>query len=219
MSNNKLVKYGKSSQSIISLKENFFNNNDEILGKMRGVNKFYSQQPDRFQCKNCNQSLGAVSFRKQYVDYSLCEKCGHLNGMHDDTDEFCKKLYTDSKGADYAETYNSRFAKEFNQRVKDIYVPKAKFLCDSLVDFGYVLNELKFADFGAGSGYFVSALKFNGLNNVIGFEPSESQVSLGNKMIGEELLELTNLKDTVTKIKYLYISLFIIHYSLFIIHY
>ena len=54
MSNNKLVKYGKSSQSMISLKEIFFNNNDEILGKMRGVNKFYSQQPDRFQCKNCN---------------------------------------------------------------------------------------------------------------------------------------------------------------------
>jgi len=201
MSNNKSVKYGKSSQSMISLKENFFKNNDEILEKMRGINKYYSQQPDRFNCKNCNQSLGVVSFRKQYVDYTLCENCGHLNGMYDDTESFCKKLYTDSKGADYAETYNSRLAKEFNQRVKDIYVPKAKFLCDSLVDFGHVLNELKYADFGAGSGYFVSALKFNGLNNVIGFEPSESQVSLGKKMIGEDLLELTSLKDTVNKIK------------------
>ena len=79
--------------------------------------------------------------------------------MYDDTESFCKKLYTDSKGADYAETYNSRLAKEFNQRVKDIYVPKAKFLCDSLVDFGHVLNELKYADFGAGSGYFVSAFQ------------------------------------------------------------
>lgn len=197
----KLVKYGKSSQSLISLKENFFNNNDEILRKMGGVNKFYSQQPNRLQCKNCNQPLGEVSFRKQYVDYSLCERCGHLNGMHDDTDSFCKKLYTDNKGADYAEGYDSKFVKEFNMRVKDIYVPKAKFLCDSLVDFGHTPNELKFADFGAGSGYFVSALKFNGLNNIIGFEPSESQVSFGNKMIGKDLLELTNLRDTVTKIK------------------
>jgi len=32
----KLVKYGKSSQSLISLKEIFFNNNDEILRKMGG---------------------------------------------------------------------------------------------------------------------------------------------------------------------------------------
>ena len=53
----KIFKYGKSSQELISIKEEFFNNN-EILSKLNeGINKIYSNQPERLKCKNCNFNL------------------------------------------------------------------------------------------------------------------------------------------------------------------
>ena len=200
-SKQKILKYGKLSQSIISFKEAFFKDNDKLKIKADEVNKFYSQQPERFNCKNCDHLLENTSFKNQYIKYSICENCGHLSGMHEDTDLFCSKIYTDNKGADYAEMYNSKGAEDYNKRVKSIYIPKAQFMFDSLVELGHEPNKFKYADFGAGTGYFLSALKSINLNNIMGFEPSESQVSLGNKLIGKDLLEQINLKDTVLKIK------------------
>ena len=57
-------------------------------------------------------------------------------------------------------------------------------------------HSLEYIDFGAGSGYFVAALKEIGLNNVSGTEVSKSQVDFGNAMIGEKLLKTHNIENT-----------------------
>ena len=62
--NKKIVKYGKSSQDLISLKKVFFKNNDELLSNGRKINEFYSQQPQRLKCKNCNHDLYDIAFGK-----------------------------------------------------------------------------------------------------------------------------------------------------------
>ena len=55
--NKEIVKYGKSSQALIAIKEDFFKNNDEMLSKGKTINKFYSQQSVRSKCKNCDYDL------------------------------------------------------------------------------------------------------------------------------------------------------------------
>ena len=205
--NKKIVKYGKSSQDLISLKKVFFKNNDELLSNGRKINEFYSQQPQRLKCKNCNHDLYDIAFSKLCVDYTICETCGHLNGMNEDTDTFCSHIYTDNKGVSYSELYNSKGVEEYNKRVEDIYAPKVKFMSDALLELGLDPVELRYADFGAGSGYFVSAMKNAELNNVEGYEVSEQQVVYGNKLIGKDLLQQINLKDTVDKIKTLEVDM------------
>ena len=183
-----LIRYGKPSKEMFLHKVNFFNNNDEILSIGSNMNKLYAQQAERLYCKNCAKKLGKVDFKKLYVEYSLCLHCGHLNGKHEDSDSFLSEIYKKEKGTDYAKTYNSNDSNAFISRTKDIYVPKAMFLKESFLNFGLHPEGLSFADIGAGSGYFVSAMKNIGLKKIKGYEVSEQQLNLGNSMIGEEVL-------------------------------
>ena len=38
-------------------------------------------------------NLKEASFEKQGIKYSFCHRCEHLNGLHDDTDEFHQAIY------------------------------------------------------------------------------------------------------------------------------
>jgi hypothetical protein len=57
-------------------------------------------------------------------------------------------------------------------------------------------HNLKYLDFGSGSGYFVSALRKSGLKNITGTEVSKTQVDYGNQMIGEDILNTHSMEDT-----------------------
>jgi 2-polyprenyl-3-methyl-5-hydroxy-6-metoxy-1,4-benzoquinol methylase len=190
-----MEKYGKKSADILRHKVSFFEDNDSKLLQFQKLFDIYSQQPQRENCKNCNTKLNEVLFTKMNIDYLLCDNCGHLNGAHEDTDEFCSLLYTEDDGKSYATNYDSKTIGDYTQRVRDIYLPKVNFLINSLSELKENENELKYADLGAGSGYFVSALKDAGLNNVSGYEVSKSQVKLGNAMMGKNLLKQHELAD------------------------
>ena len=190
-------RFGKSSEALMNLKQDFFNNNNKLLKKAQKINSVYISQPRRDRCKNCDYSIKNISFSKQKVEYGLCEQCGHLNGLHQDTSKFCESVYTDDGGTDYASNYNSKDIKEYNKRVGDIYVPKAEFLCESLRYSGEVSENLSYADFGAGSGFFVDALLKTGNINVTGYEVSKAQVLLGNKMGEHKNLIVHSIEETV----------------------
>ena len=66
---------------------------------------------------------------------------------------------------------------------------------DALANINIDPKELKYADIGAGSGYFVSALRGVGLINSVGYEVSKSQVSFGNLMIGQPLLNKIDIEN------------------------
>ena len=127
----------------------------------------------------------------------MCERCGHLNGMNEDTNSFCSAVYTDNRGEDYAEDYSSGNTYEYKKRMKDIYFPKATFMRDSLINVGADADTLKYADIGAGSGYFVAAMRDIGLRDSIGYEVSAQQVSHGNTMIGSPLLKEFDINNTI----------------------
>jgi len=196
-----IEKFGKPSKHILSLKKDFFKDNDYFLEAGKRINKVYISQPKRLLCKNCKHVIGPEDFVKLDVPYSICKKCGHLNGMHEDTKEFCSTLYTDDGGDSYSKNYNESDIKSYRDRVKNIYLPKSDFLCDSLVKIGENSSDLSYIDFGAGSGYFVNALIESGVNDVVGYDVSDAQVDFGNKMMCKKYLRAHKLEDTLKIIK------------------
>ena len=195
-----LIRFGKPAGPLLEHKQSFFKNNAALLARAETQARLYASQPRRTNCKNCDYALGQVAFRKLGVDYFFCSRCGHLNGGHEDTAEFCDALYTDAGGADYAQNYAATEKVSWDKRRDDIYRPKAAFLVEALsgeMDFPS-LQGLSFADFGAGSGYFVGALRAEGLKRVVGYEVSEYQVGLANMMLGETLVTLHEARQIVT---------------------
>ena len=190
-------RYGKASGPLLTLKQQFIDDNDLLLERDRKINAVYAQQPTRTCCKNCEHPLGDQLFVKQGVSYTICAQCGHLNGMYQDTEAFCAAVYTDDSGESYGKNYNAKDKRTYLKRVEDIYVPKVEFLSNSLGQLGENPESLRYADFGAGSGYFVCALVNQGINQVLGFEVSKSQVALGNTMMEQKLLKVHSLEQTV----------------------
>jgi len=192
-----MKRYGKPSAPLLSLKPHFFNENEELLQRQRDLAGLYTKEPRRLRCKACDGPIETVSFSKLGIDYLVCPCCGHLNGAHEDSDTFCAALYTEAGGAAYARDYSAADREAYRTRTGEIYVPKARFLADSLAAHGEDPKALAYADIGAGSGYFVSALRFLGLDTVRGYEVSETQTALANEMAGEKLVETHALDDTV----------------------
>lgn len=179
-----MIRYGKSAQDILGFKQDFFESNDRLRDDLLKINRRYAEQPRRILCKLCTEKLpDQPKFTKHEVKYFICTRCGHLNGAYEDTKEFCSALYADDSGRDYAKTYSSSDKDIYFKRVEQIYVPKAKFLAEALREQGAEPNRLTYTDLGAGSGYFVAALRGIGLDQVTGYEVSESQVDLATKML------------------------------------
>lgn len=191
-----MIRYGKPSGPLIKHKTAFFDENRKRLEELQAIALVYMQQPRRTHCKNCESALGEKLFRKQGIEYHACPNCTHINGAHQDTDAFCKSLYTSDGGKVYGKDYHCEGNAEYFRRLDDVYVPKAEFLADALAEAGEEPASLRFADLGAGSGYFVGALKKCGMITAHGYDVARSQVELGNSMLDCETLTCHDLQDT-----------------------
>ena len=181
-------KFGKSVGPILRLKGNYSEENTLKLEKAKRTANKYIKQPKRVNCKNCDKKLLEISFEKLGIEYSICKYCGHVNGLHEETDEFCNSIYTLNGGENYAKGYYEQDKVAYNKRLKEIYIPKARFLIDSLNEQNEEPESLSYADLGAGSGYFLGALSEIGLKNIVGYEVSKSQIDFAHKMTGQKFL-------------------------------
>lgn len=179
-----MIRFGKPFGPLLGFKADYFARNDELLAEQERINQAYKDQPPRTACKMCMAPLGKAAFQLHGVGYAWCSGCGHLNGLHEDTEAFAALVYSQDDGRNYARIYAAADRDAYDRRVFEIYRPKAEFLRDALASEGESPESLQFADFGAGSGYFVAALKSIGLDNVIGWEPSPAQVALAESMLG-----------------------------------
>ncbi len=177
------ARFGKSAGPMLRHKGSFFTSNDALIKNTEQLAELYSRQPLRTHCKNCDASLGPPVFTKLGIPYSFCAVCGHLNGAAEDTEEFCRAVYTDDGGKNYASNYSAADVEAYWARVRDIYLPKAQFLADALLAEGCEPAALSFADLGAGSGYFLAALSERGFPHVTGYDVSAAQVEVANRML------------------------------------
>jgi len=123
------------------------------------------------------------------VPYCICLKCGHFNGLHEDTIEFSNFLYFDEDGKGYATNYKENYS----ARVVDIYKPKVEFLieCLKLIENVDVLNV---TDIGCGGGHFVKALEDIKIS-AVGYDTNKQLISLGNKNLTLNNLEYIAIHD------------------------
>jgi hypothetical protein len=190
-----MVRFGKSASALFAHKQSFFSDNARLVAEGRRIAALYAAQPPRTDCKCCEAPLGPASFTKTGVGYAICARCGHLNGLHEDTDGFCAALYSDAGGRDYAKAYSAADRAAYEARVRDIYLPKAEFLRDALAE-SCDPQRLTFADFGAGSGYFVAALRTLRLA-AQGYEVGAAQAALAEAQLGPGAVACHALEETV----------------------
>jgi len=182
-------KFSKASIAVIKNKQSFFEENSKHLNYVLSVNEIYIKQEIRNNCKNCGASIAGVDFISHKVPYILCNVCNHLNGAHEDSQEFSEFLYIEDGGGNYRENYLN----SYDARVKDIYIPKAEFMLEVL---GKDINLDKFSvlDIGCGGGHFIKACLEKKIN-AIGIEPNLSLVQLGNEKLGAKIIQLCSLND------------------------
>jgi len=199
-----MIRFGKPSGPLMAIKSEFFTQNDSKLEQAQKWAQLYKSQPPRTKCMNCSNQMGRADFLKLGVGYAFCSNCGHLNGLHEDTDEFCNAIYMDNSGREYAKTYLSSDKKAYRDRVKTIYLPKVKFLSKILKEQNENPAEFGYADIGAGSGYMLAALDAAGFCAINGYEVSKSQVEFGNRMLGANLLHQhkpEELENIITRLE------------------
>jgi len=193
-------KFGKSLIPYIQVKGNSFCEEGEIDKNFKALNEKYLAAPKRKSCKNCEHSIHKVDFSRNGIDYTFCDNCGHLNGMHEDTEEFCNLAYS-GDGDEYSQFYASSSKEDYYQRVKSIYKPKADFLVETIKLTGVSPDELSYLDYGAGSGYMIAALIESGLSDVSGFEVSKGQVDYANRVLEKEVVRPLKLVDSINVIR------------------
>ena len=172
------ISFSKSLIDILSIKNGFMEANDEHLRNSLLINQKYNLQELRKQCKNCQFPLrqNYSDFSNHGVNYKICEECGHLNGERDDSIEFTQWLYKDDGGTNYSPNYLD----DYKNRISNIYLPKAKYLKDSLRDFCGV-KTFSLSDFGCGGGHFVHALSSLDIK-ARGFDISAKLINLASKV-------------------------------------
>ena len=197
------IKHGKSFKDIFGIKQSFFSQNDEFLKRQNYVGKVYSKQIRRLKCKACNIKIQNKFFISHNVKYTICKSCSHLNGLYEDSDEFCDVVYNRSVGQNYADRYFAKNLKLFESRKINIYKPKVDFLTSSL---GKSVKKKTILDIGAGSGYLLSAFLDQNFKKVEAIEPSEKQVNFCKEVLVKknqepDLIKQISIDDTLDYVK------------------
>ena len=182
-------KYSKSYNDVIKIKKNFFEENKKNLLKIVKINKYYTKQKKRKICKICFTKLPKSIFLSHNVAYTICKKCFHLNGLHQDTKKFAKYFYSGKKEKFYYNNYKT----DYKQRINKIYLPKLDFL-NSVVK-----EKKKILEIGSGAGHFLKACENSGVN-AIGYESNVDLVKIGNKQLTKNQIKLMDVEKTYQQI-------------------
>lgn len=194
-----LHKYSKSYSDMWQLKQSLTDNDKEMASRDARYREIYKNQPERTVCKLCEtKTEKQISFNVSGIEYWICGKCGHINGAYQDTREFCNAIY--AKNSEYGETYRDISEDFFRRRVETVYIPKAEFLKQSLVEAGINVKEVSLLDIGGGAGHFVKACHEFGLK-ARGIEVDEKSVDISNKFLPGEGLKYVSPEKVCEEIE------------------
>ena len=180
----KITLFSKTYKPLISIKKNFSEDNKNNLNRVLKINKIYRRQSIRKVCQNCSNKTLKPLFKSFGIIYLNCSTCGHLNGKYNNTDNFSKNLYQGHLNKNYSINY----LKDFNSRVKNIYLPKVAFLKK------VIGSDIKVLDIGAGGGHFLKALEINKIQGK-GLESSTILCESGNKFLKNNKITRVNTNE------------------------
>jgi 2-polyprenyl-3-methyl-5-hydroxy-6-metoxy-1,4-benzoquinol methylase len=189
------------------LKSSFETEKTELLQKQQRDAGFYSQEPERTVCKNCQNPLegSPVLFSKSYgidtsVDYILCSHCEHLNGKYQDTERYSERLYSGTEANYGGSTYlrSTISTEDYMNRVNNIYLPKAEFF-DSVTQLDK--KSTKIFDMGCGAGYLMKSFQMLGYEKIMGSEISPDLLDAARSQIENAELHASSDKDVLNLIE------------------
>lgn len=188
-----------------------FEDNDKMLIDAERLMAFYQLQPTRVNCKICDSKindLGAEIYHgKSKIEYKQCTHCGHLNGSHQDTNLYMNTIYREAGGEAYGQNYKPLAQSDFDSRVNDIYLPKARFLIDTAP---MIRDSGVFLDIGCGTGHFASALLSMGVKSVIGVDVSSTQILIAQELVtgaNFSVVEPDEIGDFISSLQPRFVSL------------
>ena len=180
----KIIKFSKSYKNVSLIKKDFISENFKYFSYAKKINDVYKKQVKRKKCKNCQVKISKPFLKNFEINYCLCTRCGHLNGVYEDTQKFNKWLYSNEEG----KNYNLFYKKFYNSRVKNIYIPKVNFLKE------VIKEKIKVIDYGSGVGYFLKALEVKKIK-AIGLETNKQSVKEGGKFLNKNKLYHSKFGD------------------------
>ncbi len=187
-------KFSKKSKDISKIKIDFLKNNEKLSKNNLKIIKFLKKQPLRKKCKNCNFKLeNKIDFSSHGMGYKICYKCSHLNSNNSDGNNFHEKIYNDNNFA-----YENNYLKNFNLRVKNIYLPKVDYLIEFLKT--QKTQKIKLLDFGSGCGHFVKACTLRKIP-ALGLESNLKMIKLGKRFVKKSLIHSKNFENSLEIIK------------------
>ncbi len=186
---NKKIFYSKSLNDILNLKEDFLINNKSLIAQSKKWNKYYSNQPKRKFCKACEKKIKSKLFKSHFANYTICDFCGHLNGLNQDTKKFNKFLYKEDK----KKLFSNFYKKDYNLRVKNISLPKLNFLNK------VIKGKKEILELGSGAGHFLKACELKSIK-ATGYDVNSTMVNLGKKMLKKNKINHFEIDDIYDKV-------------------
>jgi 2-polyprenyl-3-methyl-5-hydroxy-6-metoxy-1,4-benzoquinol methylase len=110
--------------------------------------------------------------------FVVCSTCGHLQSA------LVPRPSSPSFG--FHTIYPSLSARQYRERTQRVYAPKLEWIVRSLGRLGFSPHHLKtrrWVEFGAGAGYFLSALDDYGVKNFGGFDSNRELVAVANRAL------------------------------------
>lgn len=178
----KIINFSKPYDSkMFQIKKDFYINNKKNLQSILKINNIYKRQQKRIKCQNCEQKINTKDFTSFGIDYIICKKCFHLNGKYQNSTKFSYELYKGEK----SKLYSLNYINDFKDRVKNIYIPKVKFLKK------VIKKQFTLTDIGSGAGHFLRALELQDVES-IGYETSDHLVKIAKKFLKKNEIKLIN---------------------------
>ena len=81
----KKILFSKSCAGLLKIKKDFVDSNNKLTNQAQRWNKIYTKQPKRKFCKTCAHKLPSKIFSSHFANYTICNFCGHFNGLNKDT--------------------------------------------------------------------------------------------------------------------------------------
>ncbi len=185
----KVSKFSKNINDIFNLKKELIKNNQFNLKNTLKINRKYGKLKLRKNCIICNFSLKNKDFISHQISYSICKKCNHLNGLHLMDNRFNENIYSSNKG----KNFSAKYAKNYTERVKNIYIPKVKFMKTVLK------KKIEVLDFGCGAGHFVKGCETLGIK-ATGIDPNQDLIIKGNKYLKKNNIKNLNFNESINEI-------------------
>ena len=124
----------------------------------------------RKKCACCGHKLNGNNFEHRNLTFVECSTCGHIQTLNQPPKNYLNLL---SASSFFSLAYPQLNKKEFVNRQNRIYKPKLDWIFSSLKQLGYKDSDLlkkKWLEIGSGAGYFISAAKDKGIQEIIGLE-------------------------------------------------